>query len=93
MGTTTVNEAIYEENIRAFLDGLTELTKKHQIKICGCGCCGSPFLVSINEMPNLNHYHYTVWRSDEAGGITYEYLRLDTVDEKQVQYFDDEKEN
>lgn len=32
---------------RAFLLGLTELTKRHRIGIQGCGCCGSPALVTI----------------------------------------------
>lgn len=35
--------------IELFLQDLAELTKKHGIKIDGCGCCGSPWLED-NEM-------------------------------------------
>lgn len=32
-----------------FLDELAELTKKYNIKICGCGCCGSPYLEDLTN--------------------------------------------
>ena len=32
------------ERTDKFLEELTELTKKHGIEICGCGCCDSPWL-------------------------------------------------
>ena len=32
------------ERTDKFLEELTELTKRHGIEICGCGCCGSPWL-------------------------------------------------
>lgn len=32
------------KEIECFLIGLAELTEKHGIVICGCGCCGSPYL-------------------------------------------------
>ena len=31
-----------DEEINAFLAELTELTRKYNIVIRGCGCCGSP---------------------------------------------------
>jgi hypothetical protein len=31
------------EKEKAFLDELTELSKKHGLIIDGCGCCGSPY--------------------------------------------------
>jgi hypothetical protein len=33
-----------ENEIECFLRELSELTEKHGIVICGCGCCGSPYL-------------------------------------------------
>lgn len=33
-----------------FLKELSELTKKYEIAIGGCGCCGSPYLYSINRI-------------------------------------------
>lgn len=32
------------ERLKNFLKELTELTKKHNIAIGGCGCCGSPHI-------------------------------------------------
>lgn len=32
-----------------FLEELSALTKKYGIEIGGCGCCGSPYLVDLNE--------------------------------------------
>jgi hypothetical protein len=31
--------------LEAFLHELAELSKKYEIYIDGCGCCGSPFLI------------------------------------------------
>lgn len=28
----------------AFILELNELTRKHGVSVCGCGCCGSPWL-------------------------------------------------
>ena len=30
---------------QAFLDGLNELTARTGVKVQGCGCCGSPWLM------------------------------------------------
>ena len=32
-----------------FLEELSELTKKYNISIEGCGCCGSPYLVNLED--------------------------------------------
>lgn len=32
------------ERLEIFLKELAELTKKHNIAIRGCGCCGSPYI-------------------------------------------------
>jgi hypothetical protein len=37
------------ENQEEFLAELTELTLKYRIQVGGCGCCGSPYIVSIQE--------------------------------------------
>lgn len=34
-----------------FLKKLGELTMEFSIEICGCGCCGSPYLVDHAEKP------------------------------------------
>lgn len=34
-----------EEKVKEFLKELTELTNRYEIRIGGCGCCGSPYLV------------------------------------------------
>lgn len=39
---------LQKEKIKEFLKELTELSKKHEIYIGGCGCCGSPFLCTDN---------------------------------------------
>jgi hypothetical protein len=36
------------ERVVSFLKDLDELTRKHQIIIQGCGCCGSPYLSSLD---------------------------------------------
>lgn len=38
-------EVSYTKEKRAFLIELTELSRKHNIVITGCGCCGSPNVV------------------------------------------------
>lgn len=32
------------QDLESFLKELSELTKKYNIKIDGCGCCGSPYV-------------------------------------------------
>lgn len=38
-----------EDKERAFLSDLEWLTRKHGVMIFGCGCCGSPSLVELDE--------------------------------------------
>lgn len=38
-----------DERAVLFLDELAELTKKYRVKICGCGCCDSPYLVNLDK--------------------------------------------
>ena len=42
-----------------FLAGLTELTLKTGVVIDGCGCCGSPYLLSnAEDLARGNRYGY-----------------------------------
>lgn len=36
-----------------FLEELNTLTKKYGFEIGGCGCCGSPYLIDLNEGNNI----------------------------------------
>jgi len=42
-------EAQQDVQLTAFLAELTELSRKYQLTISGCGCCGSPFLEKLTE--------------------------------------------
>ena len=52
-----------------FLSELIVLTRKHSIKIVGCGCCGSPFLMELEEKEKAEPYRYFAQN--------YEHLRWD----------------
>lgn len=40
------------ERVRAFLDELTQLSRRYGLVVGGCGCCGSPNLMDLdNEEP------------------------------------------
>lgn len=45
--------------IRLFLFELTLLSRKHGIFIAGCGCCGSPYLVEIDDTENDDYGEYS----------------------------------
>ena len=45
-----------------FLEELTELTKKYNIVIGGCGCCGSPFLYDLQGGKKLKD---NIWYSED----------------------------
>ena len=44
------------ENERAFLIGLEKLTRETGIKVRGCGCCGSPFLLEADITDTRSGY-------------------------------------
>jgi hypothetical protein len=41
---TDYEKAELYDRMAAFLSDLNSLTRKHHIELCGCGCCGSPWL-------------------------------------------------
>ena len=41
------------EKIKAFMIGLTKLTKETGVVIGGCGCCGSPY-VSVTDAKDID---------------------------------------
>ena len=71
--------------IAGFLEELAALTRKHGIKIHGCGCCGSPSLygIAIGDFTKPGHYEIDgtndlVWR--EHGYEPPNYEAADTDD-------------
>jgi len=93
MRNLTIDETVQERRVRTFLDELTELTKKYQIEIGGCGCCGSPFLVFLDEEPHprINASHYTVERPDYYEELTYERLSFSSIEKRQIHLFYDDE--
>ena len=61
-----------KEKVVEFLTELTKLTDKYGIEIGGCGCCGSPWIINVNNnrgsFDNLeydtNKSVYSVFSSD-----------------------------
>lgn len=53
MGSIPTGGTIYimmtKENCEAFLNDLTEITKKHGVKFWSCGCCAGLNLVPLKE--------------------------------------------
>lgn len=46
-----------QDELDAFLADLSELTRKHGIRIHGCGCCGSPWACKL-EPDERDGYRY-----------------------------------
>lgn len=38
-----------KDRLNDFLSELSELTKKYEIAIGGCGCCGSPYITDFKK--------------------------------------------
>jgi hypothetical protein len=51
------------KRVETFLKELGELTKKHNIKIDGCGCCGSPMLIDTRSGDDLGDNLYFIGNS------------------------------
>ena len=54
------------KQVSDFLKELSELTLKYNIKIGGCGCCGSPYLESVDDDLDINGISYDdlTWEKD-----------------------------
>ena len=37
------------DQVKEFVRELSKLSRRHKIKIGGCGCCGSPFLIPMEK--------------------------------------------
>jgi len=48
---------VSQDELNAFLADLSELTRKHGIRIGGCGCCGSPWACAL-EPDGRDGYRY-----------------------------------
>lgn len=49
-----------KEELQAFLKDYEKIVTKHNLIICGCGCCGSPFVLIPDDKyetaeENLKH--------------------------------------
>lgn len=55
------------EKVGAFLAELTILTRKHGIRIDGCGCCGSPFLADLREEDRTKVYVHDLGMGPDLG--------------------------
>lgn len=68
---------LQKDQIAAFLQELTALTRKHKIAIGGCGCCGSPFLCGTELLNGL----YEVYGPN---GDNLEYVKLEDAGTDEV---------
>ena len=58
----------FEQRARAFLRGLTELTRKYEIEVGSCGCCSSPWLNDQdNSQPGGVHQADCMYSTDSTG--------------------------
>ena len=46
------------KNIESFLKELTALSRKYNLEIGGCGCCGSPWIYEINKDQAKDEFGY-----------------------------------
>ena len=54
------------DNIQMFLDELTKLSKKYNMEMWSCGCCGSPFLKDINSEERDGRYIGDIYCTEEG---------------------------
>lgn len=53
-----------QEKIEKFLEALTALCVEHGVKICGCGCCGSPYISEMKPKDEGGRYQTTAGDED-----------------------------
>jgi hypothetical protein len=61
-----------EDDVKAFLAELSQLSNKYGVGIGGCGCCGSPFLVKHHKGSSCGGYEV----SDDEGKLVWIQERL-----------------
>jgi hypothetical protein len=57
-----------DEQLRAFLIELSELSRKHGLLIGGCGCCGSPYIMRKED--NQEPSGYLTYNSGDLSWIS-----------------------
>lgn len=59
-----------EENVKEFLKELSKLSRRYKVTIAGCGCCGSPFLHSMEKTDGryevTNEFGGLHWKRSES---------------------------
>lgn len=61
-----------EKNVENFLMELTKLTKTYGIIIGGCGCCGSPYLITVEDETSIAGFAYDNLIYDKEKGYSIE---------------------
>lgn len=46
---TQIMKQLDADQVKNFVRELSKISRKHKIKIGGCGCCGSPFLSPMEK--------------------------------------------
>lgn len=54
-------------NEKAFLVGLEKLSRETGVTVCGCGCCGSPFLSALKTPESVDVAGYS---ADDDGLVS-----------------------
>lgn len=60
------------EKVKAFMDELTELSRKHGIVLDSCGCCNSIALLEFGEKTHRTKEGSYHWRPDNYDQINWE---------------------
>lgn len=58
--TSAFNDKTESERIKLFMDGLSELSRQTGVEVTGCGCCDSPYLVTLSDgdIVDQSKYHF-----------------------------------
>ena len=69
---------IYSDKVKEFLEELTILSLKYNIKISGCHCCDSPYLDFVEE--DETDYVYGFQLADPSKPIDWEYNHVGRIE-------------